>query len=509
MNLDFTDSLGVLAGASWTIVVAALKSSHKQTVANWIDAARAVWGKEEASSRLAKLDPDKVLRALVVIAMLLSLWWATFFGLGWLSMKLMPAGLIFGGLCLITGGILWATFGPAPGPVSTTSEASALNQQIEAERESRKKSEGEVAGLKEANAKLQKQLDAKHNVPIPTIPPAPTQEKLVSISPNAQRLLSDLNGNFRIYQIRALSHQARHDRETYKNNPMFAPPFILPLNCKVVVTFNDANRELAALIRFAGSMAGCSSDDPPPPLPQKPLIDADSPPPPPFAAPAPLPYVIVRYPDPEAAATLPSPFLPSRQRAPKMVPEEVEIIRADEIAGVIEKLRSTPMFAPTMVGLFCGLRAAEICALRWVNVDLDGKVLHVKESVEEVHGEPLVVKAPKTEAGNRAVSAPDIVVRALREVRRQQLEQRLALGLGKPGDDALVFPAGNGGLKRPSNLSRDWHRANAADVNLHATRHTRLAVDRRRPRRGAHQQATWPQQPDHHPVDLRPSFREG
>lgn len=160
------------------------------------------------------------------------------------------------------------------------------------------------------------------------------------------------------------------------------------------------------------------------------------------------------------------------QRAPTWEREEVEIIRAKELAGVVEKLRSTPMFAPAMVGLFCGLRASEICALRWVNVDLDGKVLHVRESVEEVHGEPLAVKPPKTKAGRRSISAPDIVIDALRDVRRQQFEQRLALGLGRPGDDALVFPAGSGGLKRPSNLSRDWRRANAADVNFHATRHT-------------------------------------
>jgi len=160
------------------------------------------------------------------------------------------------------------------------------------------------------------------------------------------------------------------------------------------------------------------------------------------------------------------------QRAPKLVQEEVEIIRANEIAGVVEKLRGTPMYAHAMVALFCGLRAGEICALRWANVDLDKKIIHVKESVEEVHGEPLGVKAPKTKAGTRSISAPDIVVDALRDTRRQQLEQRLAMGLGKPADDALVFPAGHGGLKRPSNLSRNWRRTDAVDLHFHGLRHT-------------------------------------
>lgn len=160
------------------------------------------------------------------------------------------------------------------------------------------------------------------------------------------------------------------------------------------------------------------------------------------------------------------------QRSPKVPRTEVEIIRAEEIAGVVAKLRGTSMFAPSMVALFCGLRAGEICALRWANVDIDGKWIHVRESVEEVHGQPLAVKPPKTDAGIRSISTPDIVLDALRDLRRQQLELRLALGLGRPGDDALVFPAGHGGLKRPSNLSRNWRGTEAADIHFHGLRHT-------------------------------------
>ena len=134
------------------------------------------------------------------------------------------------------------------------------------------------------------------------------------------------------------------------------------------------------------------------------------------------------------------------------------------------------MFAPAMVALFCGLRAGEICALRWGRVELDSKVIDVREAVDEVHGEPLAVKSPKTAAGIRKVSLPDIVVEALRDHRRRQLEQRMAMGLGKLPDDALVFSTLEGGLKRPSNLSRDWRRTGAADVHFHALRHTHASM---------------------------------
>jgi integrase len=59
-------------------------------------------------------------------------------------------------------------------------------------------------------------------------------------------------------------------------------------------------------------------------------------------------------------------------------------------------------------------------------------------------------EAPKTKAGRRDISLPDIVVEALREHRRQQLELRVALGTGRMPEDALVFPAPlQGGYQRP------------------------------------------------------------
>ncbi|MSP76970.1 MAG: site-specific integrase [Rhodospirillaceae bacterium] len=160
------------------------------------------------------------------------------------------------------------------------------------------------------------------------------------------------------------------------------------------------------------------------------------------------------------------------QRAPKVPREEVTIIKKGEIDNVVVKLRGTPIYAQAMVALFCGLRIGEICALRWGRIDLDRKTIDVREAVEEVAGEPLTTKGPKTEAGLRKVTMPDVVVDALRDHRRVQLETRMALGQGRMQDDTLVFPAGDGDLKRPTNLSRTWRRIGAADVNFHALRHT-------------------------------------
>jgi integrase len=164
------------------------------------------------------------------------------------------------------------------------------------------------------------------------------------------------------------------------------------------------------------------------------------------------------------------------QRSPKIPTKEMQILTADQVGDVVGQLRGHPLFAKAMVALFCGLRAGEVLALGWRHIDLDGKVLHVRQSVEEIAGLPLAIKVPKTAAGIRKLTMPDIVVEALRDHRRQQLELRMAMGLGKLPEDALVFAAIDGGPSRRTALSIAWGESVDAlglpDVVFHSLRHT-------------------------------------
>lgn len=162
--------------------------------------------------------------------------------------------------------------------------------------------------------------------------------------------------------------------------------------------------------------------------------------------------------------------------APAVPAKEMKILKKDMIGDVVAALRGTDIFPQAALALFCGLRAGEVLALRWLVIDLDRRVLHVRESVEEVAGQPLTTKRPKTDAGIRHVTMPDIVVDALRDHRRQQLEQRVLLGQGRPPDDALAFPGMDGELSRRTALSIRWGETAAAlgipDITFHALRHS-------------------------------------
>jgi integrase len=106
----------------------------------------------------------------------------------------------------------------------------------------------------------------------------------------------------------------------------------------------------------------------------------------------------------------------------------------------------------------------------------DVRQIKVRESLEETKAHDVRFKETKTASGRRDVSLPDIVVDVLRDHRRQQLELRMAMGLGRMPDDALVFPALDGGPQAPRQLSGDWREVREAagveDVTFHALRHT-------------------------------------
>jgi integrase len=129
-----------------------------------------------------------------------------------------------------------------------------------------------------------------------------------------------------------------------------------------------------------------------------------------------------------------------------------------------------------MVALFGGLRLGEVLALRWTNVDLDRKVLRVVETLEQTKAFGIRFKAPKSKAGKRNVTMPDILVEALQKHRKAQLELRVQLGLGKLPDDALLFSTIEGHPLSTIDVSCEWGRVagriGIPEITFHALRHT-------------------------------------
>jgi integrase len=166
------------------------------------------------------------------------------------------------------------------------------------------------------------------------------------------------------------------------------------------------------------------------------------------------------------------------ERPPKVTREEVIVLRPNEVRAIVTSLRDHPVYTQMVLGLFGGLRRGEVLALRWGHVDLSAKNLKVCASLEETTAGGLRFKEPKSAAGKREVSLPDIAVEALREHWKRQLELSMRLGAGKPSPDMLIFTRLNGEPVSPRAFSKAWGKAAASigvQATFHALRHTHIS----------------------------------
>jgi integrase len=160
---------------------------------------------------------------------------------------------------------------------------------------------------------------------------------------------------------------------------------------------------------------------------------------------------------------------------PRLERTEIEILTETQVRDMLAKLRGRRIHLIAALALATGMRRGELLALRWRDVDLDGAMLAVARSLEQTKA-GLRFKAPKTAHGRRAISLPASIVFELRALRRAQAAERLALGLGKEPDDALVLRQPGGDPILPNSLTTEWRRLVATlklpRVSFHALRHT-------------------------------------
>src|SRR5262249_36832464 len=117
----------------------------------------------------------------------------------------------------------------------------------------------------------------------------------------------------------------------------------------------------------------------------------------------------------------------------------VDIPSPEEMRAILSKLngRWRPMI---LTSAFTGLRASELRGLRWADVDLKRSEIHIRQRADRFNQ----IGRPKSEAGERMIPLPPMVVTALREWK-----------LACPKSDLdLVFPTGRGGVESLSNITQ-------------------------------------------------------
>jgi integrase len=122
------------------------------------------------------------------------------------------------------------------------------------------------------------------------------------------------------------------------------------------------------------------------------------------------------------------------------------------------------------------MRRGEIAGLRWADIDLAAKLIHIRQAVTVI-AYALSIADVKTSNGRRTIDINDDVMRALPTWRRKQAEERLLVGADYADQD-LVFARPDGNPTHPEILSRTFERlvgrAGLPTIRLHDLRHTHV-----------------------------------
>jgi integrase len=105
---------------------------------------------------------------------------------------------------------------------------------------------------------------------------------------------------------------------------------------------------------------------------------------------------------------------------------EIKPLTAEEAARLLQTAEGTPIGMMLVLAVRLGLRRGELLGLEWRDVDFAERTLKIERAVQRIKGRPLVAVPLKTKNSKRVIHMGEEVVRALREHKADQAQQRLA-----------------------------------------------------------------------------------
>ena len=161
--------------------------------------------------------------------------------------------------------------------------------------------------------------------------------------------------------------------------------------------------------------------------------------------------------------------------APKRSEFEARTLTTEQAQRLVAVSRDTRMGPLVIVALSTGMRAGELLALTWEDIDLAAGTVRVNKSVKWLPHGAHQVGSPKTRSGRRTVRIDGPAVQALKAQR--QRVSRMRLQAAKWTDLDLVFPSVRGFYWVPQGrFVRDFRlllsKAGCPQIRFHDLRHT-------------------------------------
>ncbi len=140
----------------------------------------------------------------------------------------------------------------------------------------------------------------------------------------------------------------------------------------------------------------------------------------------------------------------------------MKTLNAEQLQSFLREAKESGVYELYYIELATGLRRGELLGLKWEDIDLMNKVIHVRRQVARISGE--IVEAPlKTKNSYRTISIGEDAVGILKQQRAKSRSE-------------YVFPSPTGGPISPDSVLHMLHRvlkrAGLPKVRFHDLRHT-------------------------------------
>lgn len=167
----------------------------------------------------------------------------------------------------------------------------------------------------------------------------------------------------------------------------------------------------------------------------------------------------------------------AKLNAPGVKRTESTVWTDDQALTFLEYAAGHRWFALLWLALSTGMRRGELLGLRWEDIDLERKVLHVKRNLTTLGGKRVILD-PKTHRSRRPIHLSLEDLKVLEDHRAgQDAEQELAEVWQETG---WVFCTGIGTTITPGNLSRAFkgiiEAAGVPDIRFHDLRHSSASL---------------------------------
>ena len=163
---------------------------------------------------------------------------------------------------------------------------------------------------------------------------------------------------------------------------------------------------------------------------------------------------------------------------------KIKILTRDETKILLAAAKYRNWFLEILLALYCGLRKGEILGLRFSDFDVEKHTVHIqrqlvadiklKEGQFEIEDYTLITREPKSQAGNRILGIPTIILVEL-EKRRKKIEL-LKESMGDKFIDSDYISCQKNGLPHGTSslnneIGRLCVRNNLPHITVHGLRH--------------------------------------